>query len=79
MLLQGIDFFGLPMDRALNVAYSVLMSSAQEEKDRFRIESQLNQPIAAQASRDRDDFWSTAEADGQAFMAAMTQQPSLSK
>ncbi|QYN17613.1 hypothetical protein [Amycolatopsis sp. DSM 110486] len=74
--MQGIDFFSLPMDRALNVVYSVLMSSAHEEKDRFRIESQLNQPIPGQVARDRDDFWSTAEEDSRAFMAAMQQKPS---
>ncbi|MDQ0376493.1 hypothetical protein [Amycolatopsis thermophila] len=78
LLPKGIDLLEVPLDRALNVVHALLMSTAVEEKDRFKLESALNKPLPIETAGDRrDDFWAGAESDGAAFLAAMGQGNSM--
>lgn len=79
LLMKGVDLLELPLDRALNVLYALLMSTAVDEKDRYKIESTLHRPLPGQVKHDQDDndLWDHAADDGAAFMAAMTQQNTL--
>ena len=74
LLVKGVDLLALPLDRALNVIYSTLMSTAKDDKERFRIENQLQRPIPGLDKPQDDPMWAHADTDGAAFLAAMGQQ-----
>lgn len=78
--MRGVDLMELPVDRALNVAYSMILPS--DPKERYKTLEQLSRPLSGESPRsnkvdDPDDFWATAEEDGKAFMAAMGQQSAM--
>ncbi len=53
------------------------MSTAMDEKDRYKIESQLTRPLPGRVKAQKDDLWAYAAEDGAAFLSAMGQQSTL--
>lgn len=78
LMLKGVDLRRLPFDRALNVTHSLLVSTAKDDKDRYKIDTALHKPLPGRKhSKPQggvDDLWDHAASDGAAFMAAFQNQ-----
>ena len=72
LIMRGVDIWQLPLHRALNVLYALLAEN-RDEKERFKLQSQLDQPTPAQQERAREDIWWGHEQDAEAFAAAEKQ------
>lgn len=68
-LEAGIDLLDLPLDRAVNILYTMLMRN-RDEKERAKMESDLTKPLAGEYVRQDDKVWGE-EAQGAAFLAAL--------
>lgn len=76
LIMRGVDWWGLPLDRALNVLWYLLMQN-RGESERAALAFRLDQPLPHQVERGKDDFWAGHEEDGAAWERAAGQLAGL--
>jgi hypothetical protein len=69
LLLRGVDFWDLPLDRALSVLHALLREN-RDETEWMKVQAQLEMPLPHQVARSRDDLWVNVESDAAAWSAA---------